>query len=108
VFDRLFSKRKSKSGTNTPRASCSSCGSVDSEVLHRHDFAKIDNYPIRGYGVSLCSECGLVFANDIPSQADLDKYYLNSNKYDNEELYGPYDAQYQVANWILKNINRFI
>jgi hypothetical protein len=54
VFDRLFSKRKSKSGTNTPRASCSSCGSVDSEVLHRHDFAQERLDPIELFVSEQC------------------------------------------------------
>ena len=34
-----------------------------------------------GYNVVVCTKCGAGFADGIPSQADLDRYYAEQSKY---------------------------
>jgi 2-polyprenyl-3-methyl-5-hydroxy-6-metoxy-1,4-benzoquinol methylase len=48
-----------------------------------------------GYTVVVCSECGLGFADGVPSQEELDSYYAEQSKYtyDGAETESPFDRR---------------
>jgi len=65
------------------RTQCPSCQSIDLALLHKHKFESIDNVGIfNSYDVSSCNQCGMIFANNIPSQAEFDGYYKSASKYE--------------------------
>jgi len=62
---------------------CPVCGGRDSEVCYRQRFAvEDDGCRITGYDVVTCGACGAAFADGIPSQAALDRYYAVASKYE--------------------------
>ncbi|PIE62666.1 MAG: hypothetical protein CSA25_04180 [Desulfobacter postgatei] len=71
---------------STPRTKCPVCACSQSVVLTEQKFADLDNTNLTRYDVSLCRNCGMLFANNIPSQKDFDEYYFNLNRYENEEM----------------------
>lgn len=90
----------------TPRTCCPVCGSTKNEVLHKHRFAEADDDTVKGYDVSLCPVCGLVFANNIPAQSEFDRYYEQFNKYQDLELYSWHPIHQQVFDWVTKNVHK--
>lgn len=62
------------------RRPCPVCESLaDRDVLHRQRFFE---GPLGdGYDVVTCRNCGAGFADGIPSQAELDRYYAERSKY---------------------------
>lgn len=62
---------------------CPVCGSTASRLVFRQDFAEIDHAaPITGYDVVVCETCGCGYADGIPDQATLDRYYREMSKYE--------------------------
>ena len=61
---------------------CPVCGSVGSRrALYRQRF--VDGGALGdGYEVMVCEECGAGFADGIPTQAELDRYYAERSKYE--------------------------
>jgi len=72
---------------------CPVCGSVGPRrVLHRQHF--FDGPLGNGYDVVVCKKCGAGFADGIPSQPSLDRYYAKQSKYEYSQSGGeesPYD-----------------
>ncbi len=65
-----------------PRA-CPVCGARVPELAYRQRFAiEDDGTRITGYDVVACGGCGAVYADGIPSQSDLDAYYVAASKYE--------------------------
>lgn len=68
---------------NTPVASprpCPVCASVGARrALHRQVFQ--DGVLGSGYTVVVCADCGAGFADGIPGQAEMDRYYAEQSKY---------------------------
>lgn len=61
---------------------CPICDSNSSRPVHRHTFARVSgDLGLDGYTVVICGRCGFAFADDIPGQADFDKYYAYQSKY---------------------------
>lgn len=75
---RVFPTARTKE--QTPSRACPVCDSVGArEVLHRQKF--FDGPLGDGYDVVVCGNCGAGFADGIPSQAELDRYYAERSKY---------------------------
>jgi 2-polyprenyl-3-methyl-5-hydroxy-6-metoxy-1,4-benzoquinol methylase len=60
------------------------CGESDSIALFNQKFSGIDGikFPISHYTVCKCILCGMIYANGIPSQEEVDNYYFSNNKYE--------------------------
>jgi SAM-dependent methyltransferase len=72
---------------------CPICAGLDREVLHRQSFAG-DGALGGGYEVVVCTACGAGFADGIPTQAELERYYAERSKYEyaqNDGAESPYD-----------------
>jgi len=59
---------------------CVACGGLERRVLHRQRFA--DGTLGNGYDVVVCTRCGAGFADGIPTQIELDRYYAERSKYE--------------------------
>jgi len=74
---------------------CPVCGSAGRRrVLHPQRFASQGHGGINGYDVVVCRQCGASFAEGIPSQEELDRYYAAQSKYTYDHAGGaesPYD-----------------
>lgn len=58
---------------------CPICGAKDWHSVYRQRF--IDGPLGEGYDVVVCSQCGAGFADGIPPQAEMDRYYAEQSKY---------------------------
>ena len=58
---------------------CPVCGGVERRVLHRQRF--LEGPLGAGYDVVVCRHCGAGFADGIPAQEELDRYYAEQSKY---------------------------
>jgi len=66
-----------------PPRNCPVCLGKNHEVLFRQEFASYsDGGLMQGYDVSVCSSCGAGYADDIPLQAEFDRYYAEMSKYE--------------------------
>jgi SAM-dependent methyltransferase len=58
---------------------CPICGSAKNTVLHHQEFFE---GPLGdGYDVVVCDKCGFGFADGVPLQAEMDRYYAEESKY---------------------------
>lgn len=84
-----------------PRTSCPVCGGNAYELRYRQAFAPLDGASaMDAYDVCACGKCGMLFANNIPSQAAFDAYYASCNKYESNDTYAwhPYhESVYQYV-----------
>lgn len=61
---------------------CPACGSDVADVLSQVHLAPIEGVTaLNDYRVVTCRDCGMVYADRIPSQAELDRYYSMTPKY---------------------------
>jgi SAM-dependent methyltransferase len=70
--------------SDEPRRSrpCAVCGSMQTALLYRARFARIDGVSVLdGYDLVSCDRCGFCFGAGVPTQADLDGYYRDATKY---------------------------
>src|ERR1700677_5030046 len=58
---------------------CPVCCDFGRRILHRQQF--LDGPMGEGYDVVVCNRCGAGFADGIPSQAEMDRYYAEQSKY---------------------------
>jgi 2-polyprenyl-3-methyl-5-hydroxy-6-metoxy-1,4-benzoquinol methylase len=59
---------------------------MEASVVHQQRFHQ---GPMgSGYDVVICSECGMGYANSIPSQEEMDRYYASNSKYSYEHTSG--------------------
>jgi D-sedoheptulose 7-phosphate isomerase len=66
------------------RKACPVCDCDSNVLIYTQRFAPLSKASVvDSYDVCRCNKCGMVFANNIPSQAEFDEYYKNSNKYEN-------------------------
>jgi len=62
---------------------CPVCGRRAPTLIYRQNFAVADDgRRITGYDVVSCGPCGAVYADGIPSQRALDRYYAAASKYE--------------------------
>lgn len=65
------------------RDNCPLCYSTDLEIVFRQKFEPLTKVTLFNlYDIARCRSCDMVFANNIPSQKDVDKYYFENNKYE--------------------------
>lgn len=60
---------------------CVVCGTNNKKKIYTQKYLLPHKRSLFTYDVVICKECGFVFADNIPSQREYDKYYQNSNKY---------------------------
>lgn len=66
----------------TTERPCPVCTFPMGSVLREHTFAAISDHPgITSYTVVACEQCGMCYADKIPSVAALDAYYRDVSKY---------------------------
>lgn len=65
--------------SNTIRRPCPVCGGSGRRLIHRQRF--LEGPLGDGYDVVVCTHCGTGFADGIPSQAEMDRYYAEQSKY---------------------------
>jgi SAM-dependent methyltransferase len=58
---------------------CPGCGGHGRRLVYRQHF--LDGPLGDGYDVVVCKQCGAGFADGIPSQAEMDRYYAQQSKY---------------------------
>lgn len=77
---------------------CPVCNSNNKKFLYKQNFNNTSISPMDSYEVCYCNICGFIFADQIPSQKDLDFYYQNLSKYENNysnsNLKPEYDLYY--------------
>lgn len=61
---------------------CPICGGENRQQLYRRKFTKLSGALLDGYDVVCCANCGFCFADDLPSQTELDNYYESQSKYE--------------------------
>ena len=90
------------------RRSCPVCNFIGPHrILHRQRF--LDGPLGAGYNVAICTRCGAGFADGIPSQNTLDRYYTKRSKYEYAQSGGaesPYDFRRFEA--IVKQVVPFV
>lgn len=79
---------------------CPCCGDFSRRVLHEQKFAKIEGVSVLGGYVVVACDCGMVFASDIPVQAEFDHYYATASKYDGPASLTDQNRLVQVADVI--------
>jgi SAM-dependent methyltransferase len=67
---------------------CAVCGQLRRAQLYRRKFTKLSGALLSGYDVVACSNCGFCFADDLPSQQELDDYYEKQSKYEHDSRGG--------------------
>ena len=92
--------------------SCPVCGSYKKKCMYRQKFMAGEINFLKKYDVVVCNQCGVIFADKLPGQADFDKYYATSSKYEKKEIQlidsfscNPvyYDTFYKLKKHINKN-----
>ena len=66
------------------RNRCPVCGSSNHQLIFMQKFADFFTAEISQYDVVVCTDCGFAYANNLPSQKEIDLYYTNSNKYEED------------------------
>jgi SAM-dependent methyltransferase len=87
------------------------CGSDKFLVAYKQTFAPLVGASILdGYDVCVCENCGMVFANNIPSQKEFDDYYANSNKWESVNKDHQVDSYHLVDsklyNYVLDHVDK--
>ena len=68
---------------NSLKRPCPICSNSQRELLFCQRFESIKDVSlIDGYEVVVCRNCGLVFADGIPSKEVFNRYYLEASKYE--------------------------
>jgi 2-polyprenyl-3-methyl-5-hydroxy-6-metoxy-1,4-benzoquinol methylase len=60
---------------------CEVCGTEDKKFIYCQEFITVGKMHPFNYNIVMCKQCGFLFADNIPSQLDYEKFYKNSNKY---------------------------
>jgi SAM-dependent methyltransferase len=80
-----------------PLRPCPVCDAVAPDVLFRQEFETLGGVSaLGGYDVVTCRNCGLAYADRIPSQDVFDRYYREASKYEYDQRDGqesPYDTE---------------
>lgn len=61
---------------------CPICSCLEKTFLYKQNFNNKTISLIENYNVVVCKNCGFVYAENIPSQADFDNYYALMSKYE--------------------------
>jgi len=65
--------------SKSAQRSCPVCGGCGRRLIHRQRF--LEGPMGDGYDVVVCTHCGAGFADGIPSQAEMNRYYSEQSKY---------------------------
>lgn len=61
---------------------CEICFSSSKDVLYTQHFNNTSISLMTSYNVVKCNKCGFIFADNIPSQKEFDKYYAEMSQYE--------------------------
>jgi hypothetical protein len=68
---------------------CPICSGSSTRHLYRQTFTQISEaFPFNGYDVVICRACGFGYADNVPTQEQLDTYYKTMSKYENKHRAG--------------------
>jgi SAM-dependent methyltransferase len=71
------------------RRNCPICGESGTRQLYQQTFSQMSEaVPIKGYDVVVCHACGFGYADNLPTQGQLDVYYKEMSKYENKHQAG--------------------
>ncbi len=88
------------------RRVCPACGSGEKTRLYRQDFHNKAIALMENYDVVSCARCGFVYADNLPSQKEFDRYYARMSKYEfnfkRGEVSGDYLAHFEKIVKFLK------
>jgi 2-polyprenyl-3-methyl-5-hydroxy-6-metoxy-1,4-benzoquinol methylase len=63
------------------KRTCAVCGSLSKDKIHVQYHLLPGRRSMFTYDVVVCRKCGFLFADNIPSQKEYERYYKTSNKY---------------------------
>ena len=64
------------------KRACDICGAKKTKKIYRQKFVSSSgNELFSGYDVVVCNKCGFLFASNLPSPKDLEKFYKKNEKY---------------------------
>jgi SAM-dependent methyltransferase len=76
---------------------CPICDGTDRRRIYRQYFSEMSAGSLfAGYDVVVCAACGLVYADNIPSQAAFDAHYRDMSKYERQES-GCRESQFDIT-----------
>jgi YgiT-type zinc finger domain-containing protein len=89
------------------RTCCPICGSDNIEGIYNQSFSSIDESIdiLEGYDVSVCDDCGMIFANNVPSQSDFDTFYSANKKYEADSPIYDSETVYEWNETICEYVN---
>ena len=65
---------------------CHVCGSQLRTTLYRQEFSGLSSGTfLSGYDVCICGDCGLAFADDLPSGEAFDRYYAEMSRWEHPD-----------------------
>jgi SAM-dependent methyltransferase len=105
-FDQQLASSPAQNAEETKHRLCPVCSSDSRKLLFQQSFRALDRIGLlNGYDVVVCQDCGMTYADHIPSQSAFDGYYRGLSKYAYEHRAGqesPEDScrLRQVANVI--------
>ena len=67
---------------------CSICDNRQVERIYKRTFERVSDGLVGGYDVVACRCCGFCFADNVPSQTELDIYYEKQSKYEHDHRNG--------------------
>ena len=91
---------------------CGICGTDDKKFIYSQKFITAGKGKPFNYNIVMCKQCGFLFADNIPSQSDYEKFYKSSHKYTYNKnipsgLKEIYHAIFMVSNtFLLKNYSK--
>lgn len=91
---------------NAKRITCPICGGSNIHKIFNQNFSPMpESSIIDTYDVSVCSNCFMAFANNIPSQSEMDEYYFSHNKYEQDLPISMPNAPWygQISEYIIAN-----
>ncbi|MDD5584507.1 MAG: class I SAM-dependent methyltransferase [Candidatus Omnitrophica bacterium] len=88
---------------------CPICSCIEKRKLYTQDFHNNVISLIKNYDVVVCKNCGFVYADNIPSQADFNDYYRVMSKYEFNHNNGIVSSDYiehftKIVNFLIPHV----
>ena len=90
---------------------CPICSSFEKEFIYKQNFNSKVISLMDNYDVVVCRNCGFVYADNIPSQADFSNYYAIMSKYEFNYKEGNVSDDYinyftKIVEFLFPHINK--
>lgn len=89
------------------RKFCPVCCDEEKAYTYNHSFTPIEGSSILSdYSIVVCKRCGMIYADTLPGQNNLDDYYANFSKYDNQNTTKDMTDYYQqMIDYVCKKLS---